>query len=139
MRLVVDAITATYAREDDDWSVKVAGVGRELRARAPGIIAARDRADQLVEKLAGEGANPTVVHLLDGSALEFTTAYMTARLARPEPAAEGEQEPGETPAPAGEPGDGDAAAAAAAAGRRKAAAKPAVPKKDLTAKRAAAS
>lgn len=82
---MVQAITATYVQEEDDWTIKVAGLGQELKGRAPGIIAARDRADQLVEKLVPEGSSPTVVHLLNGSALEFTTAYMTARLARPEP------------------------------------------------------
>ncbi|PXY20898.1 hypothetical protein [Prauserella muralis] len=85
---MAQAITATYVQEDDDWTVKVAGLGKELQGKAPGIIAARDRADQLVEKLAGEGTSTTVVHLLNGSALEFTSAYMTARLARSEPEAE---------------------------------------------------
>ncbi|WP_307849600.1 hypothetical protein [Qaidamihabitans albus] len=84
---MVQAITATYVQEDDDWTITVAGQGKELNGRAPGIIAARDRADQLVEKLVAEGEGSTVVHLLNGSALEFTTAYITARLARPEPAA----------------------------------------------------
>ncbi|PXY25280.1 hypothetical protein BAY59_25085 [Prauserella coralliicola] len=85
---MVQAITARYVQEADDWAVTVAGLGKELNDRAPGIIAARDRADQLVEKLAPEGSTPTVVHLLNGSALEFTSAYMTARLARPEPGTE---------------------------------------------------
>lgn len=87
----MEPITATYAQENSDWTITVAGLGRQLTARAPGIIAARDRADQLVEKLAGEQSGRTVVHLLRGSALEFTAAYMQARLARPkldaEPAA----------------------------------------------------
>ncbi|PRX49306.1 hypothetical protein B0I33_103341 [Prauserella shujinwangii] len=83
---MVQAITATYVQEDDDWSVTVAGEGKSLHGRAPGIIAARDRADQLVEKLTEEGRSATVVHLLNGSALEFTSAYMTARLSRAEPA-----------------------------------------------------
>lgn len=85
---MTEAITATYVQEDEDWTITVAGLGKELTGRAPGIIAARDRADQLVEKLAPEGQTMTVVHLLDGSALEFTTAYMTARLTRPTPAPE---------------------------------------------------
>ncbi|MBN6033958.1 hypothetical protein [Amycolatopsis sp. 195334CR] len=78
-------ITATYTPEDDDWTVTVTGPEETLTGKAPGIIAARDRADQLVEKLAG-GAKATVVHLLNGSALEFTHAYMSARLTRPEEA-----------------------------------------------------
>lgn len=84
VRLVVEAITATYMQDNGDWTVQVAGLGKEVEGKAPGIIAARDRADQLVEKLVPEGATPTVVHLLNGSALEFTTAYMTARLSRTE-------------------------------------------------------
>jgi hypothetical protein len=80
---MTQAITATYAQDNDDWSITVAGLGRESTARAPGIIAARDRADQLVEKLTGAEKQLTVVHLLNGSALEFTSAYMTARLTRP--------------------------------------------------------
>ncbi|MEV7036870.1 hypothetical protein [Amycolatopsis sp. NPDC051061] len=79
---MVEAITATYVQEDADWAITVSGRGKELTARAPGIIAARDRADQLVEELGGDGKN-TVVHLLNGSALDFTQTYMTARLTLP--------------------------------------------------------
>jgi hypothetical protein len=84
---MIQAITATYVQDDDDWAITVSGADKELSARAPGIIAARDRVDQLVEQLVGDdedtnGKSPTVVHLLDGSALAFTTAYMTARLTR---------------------------------------------------------
>jgi hypothetical protein len=79
---MVEAITATYVQEDADWAITVSGHGKELTARAPGIIAARDRADQLVEELGGEGRN-TVVHLINGSALDFTSTYMTARLTLP--------------------------------------------------------
>ena len=82
VRQMVEAITATYVQDDEDWAITVSGRGKELTARAPGIIAARDRADQLVEELAG-GAKTTVVHLLNGSALDFTSAYMTARLTLP--------------------------------------------------------
>lgn len=87
-------ITAIYVQEDDDWAVTVTGQGKSLTARAPGIIAARDRVDQFVEELGAEAKGATVVHLLNGSALEFTAAYMTARLSRPEPA------PAEVPTPA---------------------------------------
>ena len=79
---MVEAITATYVQQDADWTITVSGSGKQLTARAPGIIAARDRADQLVEQLETEG-RITVVHLLNGSALEFTSAYMTARLTLP--------------------------------------------------------
>nr|WP_243852428.1 hypothetical protein [Saccharomonospora amisosensis] len=77
-----------YAQDKDDWTVTVTGLDRKLSGKAPGIIAARDRADQLVEKLVPEGTRPTVVHLLNGSALEFTSAYIAARLARTEPSDE---------------------------------------------------
>jgi hypothetical protein len=79
---MVEAITATYVQQDADWAITVSGQGKELTARAPGIIAARDRADQLVEQLS-DGGRTTVVHLINGSALDFTSAYMTARLTLP--------------------------------------------------------
>lgn len=47
-------ITAIYVPEDDDWAVTVTAQGRSLTARAPGIIAARDRVDQFVEELGAE-------------------------------------------------------------------------------------
>lgn len=93
---MVEAITATYVQEDADWAITVSGHGKELTARAPGIIAARDRADQLVEELGGDGRN-TVVHLLNGSALDFTQTYMTARLTLPK------QAPLEVPPPGSVP------------------------------------
>ncbi|MEV6874393.1 hypothetical protein [Amycolatopsis sp. NPDC051128] len=93
---MVEAITATYVQEDADWTITVSGHGKELTARAPGIIAARDRADQLVEQL-GDGGKTTVVHLLNGSALDFTSAYMTARLTLPK------LPPLEVPPPGGVP------------------------------------
>ena len=96
MRQMVEAITATYVQDDADWAITVSGRGKELTARAPGIIAARDRADQLVEELAGD-TKTTVVHLLNGSALDFTSAYMTARLTLPK------LPPLEVPPPGGVP------------------------------------
>ncbi|EHR62697.1 hypothetical protein [Saccharomonospora cyanea] len=78
----MQTITAKYVQRDEDWTVTVSGLGKTLNGEASGIIAARDRADQLVEQLAGEGTPPTVVHLLNGSAYEFTSTYMTARLTR---------------------------------------------------------
>jgi hypothetical protein len=83
---MVEPITAFYVQTDDDWTITVSSLGEEgeeLTASAPGIIAARDRTDQLVEELTPAG-KPTVVHLLNGSALEFTAAYMAARLTLPE-------------------------------------------------------
>lgn len=84
---MADPIEAHYTPDGDDWTVAVKGRGRTLTGRAPGLIAARDRADQLVEQLAPqEPGRRTVVHMLNGDALEFTEAYLTARLARTEPA-----------------------------------------------------
>lgn len=80
---MADPIEAHYTPDGDDWTVAVTGRGQTLTGRAPGLIAARDRADQLVEQLAPEeSGRKTVVHLLNGDAVEFTTAYLTARLAR---------------------------------------------------------
>jgi hypothetical protein len=83
---MADPIEAHYTPDGDDWTIAVTGRGRTLTGRAPGLIAARDRADQLVEQLAPEeSGRKTVVHMLNGDAVEFTEAYLTARLAR-EPA-----------------------------------------------------
>jgi hypothetical protein len=101
---MADPIEAHYTPDGDDWAIAVKGRGRTLTGRAPGLIAARDRADQLVEELAPDDVgHRTVVHMLNGDAVEFTTAYLTARLARTEepPAAE-----------AAEPPDAEEAAAA---------------------------
>ncbi|GAB1516767.1 hypothetical protein [Actinophytocola sp. KF-1] len=93
---MADPIEVNYTPDGDDWAVAVTGRGQTLTARAPGLIAARDRADQLVEKIApDEPGHKTVVHLLNGDAVEFTTAYLTARLAKTEP-----EQPAEVPAPA---------------------------------------
>ncbi len=91
-----DPIEVNYEPDGDDWRVTVTGRGQKLTGRAPGLIAARDRADQLVEKLTPDEKHRTVVHLLQGDALEFTTAYLTARLAKPTPS--------RTAAPVAKPG-----------------------------------
>ncbi|MBB1154020.1 hypothetical protein [Amycolatopsis dendrobii] len=126
---MVETITATYKHDNDDWTITVSGRGKELTGKAPGIIAARDRADQLVEKLA-PNERPTVVHLLNGNALEFTSAYMAARLTLPE------IEPLEIPPSGGAKAAKDAAAPAEsdkaeapapAAAEKDKAAKPALP------------
>lgn len=88
-----DPIEVNYVPEGDDWAVTVKGRGSTLTGTAPGLIAARDRADQLVEKLAPDEKHRTVVHLLNGDAVAFTTAYLTARLARTEPAEKPEPAP----------------------------------------------
>ena len=79
----MDPIEAHYKRDGDDWTIQVSRGEKSLSGQAPGLIAARDRADQLVEKLTPDVEHPTVVHLLDGDALEFTTAYLNARMAQP--------------------------------------------------------
>lgn len=106
---MVETITATYKHDNDDWTITVSDRGKELTGKAPGIIAARDRADQLVEKLA-PNERPTVVHLLNGNALEFTSAYMAARLTLPE------IEPLEIPPSGGGKAAKEAAAASGSAG-----------------------
>lgn len=102
---MADPIEVNYIPDGDDWTVTAKGRGQTMTGRAPGLIAARDRADQLVEKLAPDEEHRTVVHLLNGDAVEFTTAYLTARLAKPEPVAAVEvpveapvEEPAEEPA-----------------------------------------
>jgi hypothetical protein len=106
-RPMMEPIEANYVPDGDDWNITIVGRGKTLTAKAPGLIAARDRADQLVEELAGTEKNRTVVHRLDGDALQFTTAYLNARLTKP----------------AAEPSTGDEATAKA--GSKTAAAKPA--------------
>ncbi|MBO0841184.1 MAG: hypothetical protein J2O49_10240 [Sciscionella sp.] len=81
-------ITVNYEPVGDDWNISVVGGDKTLTDKAPGLIAARDRADQLVEKLTKDDNTPadharTVVHLLDGDALAFTDAYLRARLGSP--------------------------------------------------------
>jgi len=80
-----EPILANYTRDGDDWKVEVTGGDEVLTATAPGLIAARDQADQLAERIAPGDQPRTVVHTLDGDALGFTTAYLTARLATPPP------------------------------------------------------
>jgi len=78
-----DPFEVNYVPDGDDWQVTVVGRGQRMTGKAPGLIAARDRADQLVEQMAPGEQFRTVVHLLNGDAVQFTTAYLTARLAKP--------------------------------------------------------
>jgi hypothetical protein len=120
---MVEPITAIYVHADDEWTVTVSKLGEMLTAKAPGIIAARDATDQLVEKLAPDGRS-TVVHLLNGSALEFTATYMSARLTIPE----GAKAPVEVPPPGTKRDTGIAKAKPAnAAAAENPAAKPPIP------------
>ncbi|MEU4741647.1 hypothetical protein AB0G02_14445 [Actinosynnema sp. NPDC023658] len=72
-------ITANYRRHGDDWAVIVRAGGEELDATAPGLIAARLAADQLVDEIAAGSSRRAVVHLLDGDALAFSVAYLHTR------------------------------------------------------------
>lgn len=72
-------ITANYVPDGDDWMVTViTDHGRES-ARAPGLIAARDQADQIIEKISPSPHGRVVIHLLDGDGFAFSTAYLQAR------------------------------------------------------------
>jgi hypothetical protein len=81
-------ITVNYTPDGDDWTVTVAVTGQDATrsAKAVGLIAARDQADQLVEQLAPDDDSRRVVHLLDGDAFAFTTSYLHARLGLTGPA-----------------------------------------------------
>ncbi|CAM3323419.1 hypothetical protein KIPE111705_02315 [Kibdelosporangium persicum] len=81
---MMEPIEANYVPDGDGWTITIVGRGQTLTATAPGLVAARDQAEQLVNQIAGNDKNRTVVHRLDGDALEFTTAYLNARLAKPE-------------------------------------------------------
>ena len=72
-------ITANYVPDGDDWLVTVGTEAEQKTARAPGLIAARDQADQLIEEFAPDRAGRVVIHLLDGDGFAFSTAYLQAR------------------------------------------------------------
>lgn len=77
---MAEQITVRYVQVDDRWEITVSARGEQLAAVARGIVAARNRAELLVEQIApGEKAR-RVVHLLNDNALEFTMAYMSALL-----------------------------------------------------------
>lgn len=75
-------ITVNYTPDGDDWTVTVAVAGDAAvrSAKAVGLIAARDRADQMVAQIEPDDDQRRVVHLLDGDAYAFTTSYLHARL-----------------------------------------------------------
>ncbi|HEX4724250.1 MAG TPA: hypothetical protein VH333_17165 [Pseudonocardiaceae bacterium] len=81
-------ITVNYTPDGDDWTVTVAVAGetKTQSAKAVGLIAARDRADQMVAKIEPNDDQRRVVHLLDGDAYAFTTSYLHARLGLVHPA-----------------------------------------------------
>ncbi|GGS43104.1 hypothetical protein [Actinokineospora fastidiosa] len=91
-----EPILANYTPDGDDWTVEVTAAGESRTATAPGLIAARDAADQLVEELVPGDDVRTVVHTLEGDAYQFTSAYLAARLGRPD----ADPEPAAGPKPA---------------------------------------
>ncbi|APU13436.1 MULTISPECIES: hypothetical protein [Actinoalloteichus] len=78
-------LVAEYTSDGEDWTITVSNGVETRSAHAAGILAAREATDRLAGELhAGEGS-PTIVHLLDGDALAFTSAYLTARHVSPRP------------------------------------------------------
>jgi glycine/serine hydroxymethyltransferase len=82
-------IAVNYLPDGDDWAITVSTGDKTLTSKAPGLIAARDRAEQLVDKIAPQEEGRTVVHLLQGDAVAFTIAYLHARHGIPAPATSG--------------------------------------------------
>ena len=86
-----EPIAVNYVPDGRNWTVTVSVFGREekRRATAPGLIAARDRADQIIEQIEpADRGKKIVVHLLDGDAYAFTCNYLHARLGLSFPAEE---------------------------------------------------
>ena len=72
-------ITANYVPQGEDWQITVTNGDDQKTARAPGLIAARDQADQLIEQISPGKPGRVVIHSLDGDRFPFTTAYLQAR------------------------------------------------------------
>lgn len=72
-------ITANYVPDGQDWTITVTTGSVRKTSKAPGLIAARDQADQLIEQVAPQSAGRVVIHLLDGDGFAFSTAYLQAR------------------------------------------------------------
>jgi hypothetical protein len=89
-------ITVNYVPDGEDWTVTVTDERQTESATASGLIAARDQADQIVEKMVPSQISRTVVHLLEGDAVAFTNTYLQARLGLTAPATS----PTTIPAPA---------------------------------------
>ncbi|MCT2588051.1 hypothetical protein [Actinophytocola gossypii] len=99
-----ESIEVNYVPDGDDWQITVTGVGETREATATSLVTAREQAEELVAELVSEEAGRTVVHLLNGDALAFTSAYLSARLARPE---ESTQPPAPDEAATAEPSESD--------------------------------
>ncbi|WP_157163097.1 hypothetical protein [Actinoalloteichus spitiensis] len=74
-------ITVNYVQDGEDWTLTVVGEESSRTDHASGLLAARARADELIEELSG--GHPVAVHLLDGDAVAFTRAYLYARHVAP--------------------------------------------------------
>jgi hypothetical protein len=98
-----EPITINYLPDGDDWRVILSDGARTETASATGLIAARDQADQLVAKMTPGQDSPTVVHLLNGDAVAFTTQYLHARLGLDLPAEFSAAGRTTAPPPAAEP------------------------------------
>ncbi|GGM40845.1 hypothetical protein GCM10012275_09760 [Longimycelium tulufanense] len=72
-------VTVNYEPAGEDWKVVVTAGEKERTAEASGLVAARDRAEEIVEELVPQADRRTVVHLLEGNAFDFTAAYLQAR------------------------------------------------------------
>ncbi|WP_019853414.1 hypothetical protein [Actinopolyspora mortivallis] len=72
-------VTVNYLPDGNDWTVTVTAGSETRTAQAPGLISARDAAEQLVEQLVPNSAGRVVIHLLDGDGFAFSTAYLQAR------------------------------------------------------------
>ncbi|MBM7772380.1 hypothetical protein JOD54_002584 [Actinokineospora baliensis] len=80
-----EPIVANYTAQGSDWTVEVKVKDQSKSATAADLVTARERADELVEELLDGDKKRTVVHTLDGDAVSFTAAYLTARLGLEDP------------------------------------------------------
>jgi hypothetical protein len=72
-------ITVTYMESSGEWRVSLTASDKVFTTRAADLLDARGRVDRLIGKLAKEGISGTSVHMIDGSAVAFTRAYLTAK------------------------------------------------------------
>ncbi|AHH98045.1 hypothetical protein GCM10010174_05440 [Kutzneria viridogrisea] len=75
----MELLTANYSNNGGTWRVSVESLGRRQEFTATGVLDARSRVDQLMDQIRDAGVLPRTVHLLNGSAAEFTHAYLAAQ------------------------------------------------------------
>lgn len=73
------AITVNYVPDGETWRITVTEGDHTEKGTAAGLIAARAAADRLVAKIDPDEIGRHVVHLIDGDAFAFTSAYLHAR------------------------------------------------------------